>query len=481
MALLSAYIRYDFHMDSYLIHHLLLDYLRQKQDLLAEEEKRETYRVAGVWCDANGYHMDALSYYEKSGDYNAITRKIASLNVQMPPDMARCALEMFDRAPEEVKSLDPLFPGLHMRLKINLGRFDEETIALARGYAEEYEARPESFENNSALYNIYAHWALLRLVGCTRADVYDFDAYYKKMGEYFDRDSFKTIGTYKIIPVIAWASLVGANRAGAQEEYIAALSRSIPYISKMDGCFVGFDDLALGELRFLRGEFDGAEQCLRQAHDKARACDQYVTQNRALAYLMQIAFFRGEFASAAGALRAMEALLSGKDYGIRYTIYDIAHGFYHLALGRPEQAPEWLKGTCSPYTHPSFLENYANRAKAHYHYQTRQYSALLAYIENDMEQQAILFGKIELKVLQALSLYQLQRRAEAIVALTEAYHLAEPIRIIALFVQGAKDMSTLTAAALKDDACPIPREWLEDIKRKSSAYAKRKAKMISSL
>jgi len=480
MESLNSYIRYDFHMDSYLIHHLLLDYLRQKQDLLAEEEKRETYRVAGVWCDANGYHMDALSYYEKSGDYNAITRKIASFNVQMPPDMARYTLELFERAPDDVKSLNQLFPGLHIRLKINLGQLNEETIALARSYAEEYETRPDSPENNRALFNIYAHWALLHLLRCTCTDVYDFDVYYKKMGEYFDKNPFKTIGTYKIIPIIAWISLVGTNRAGAQEEYIAAVSCSIPDASNMgSGCFIGLDDLARGELCFLRGEFDGAEQYLKQAYDKACTCDQYVTQNRALVYLMQIAFFQGDFASANSLLRAMEALLSGKDYGIRYTIYDIAYGFYHLALGQPELAPEWLKGDFSPYAHPSFIENYGNRAKAHYHYQTRQYSALLAFIENGMEQQTILFGTIELKVLQALSFYQLKRRVDAIAALAEAYHLAEPNKVIALFIQHAKDMRTLTAAALKDATCPIPKRWLEDINRKSSAYAKRKAKMLS--
>ncbi|MCL2517175.1 MAG: hypothetical protein FWF15_01305, partial [Oscillospiraceae bacterium] len=82
MELVNAYIRYDFHLDTYMIHHLFLEYLRQKQDeFLTDEDKRETYQAAGEWCDANGYQTDALSYYEKSGDYGAITRKIASFNV----------------------------------------------------------------------------------------------------------------------------------------------------------------------------------------------------------------------------------------------------------------------------------------------------------------------------------------------------------------------------------------------------------------
>ena len=70
MELVNAYIRYDFSLDTYMIHHLLRDYLRQKQaDTLTDEERTGTYKAAGKWCDANGCHMDAISYYEKSGDY----------------------------------------------------------------------------------------------------------------------------------------------------------------------------------------------------------------------------------------------------------------------------------------------------------------------------------------------------------------------------------------------------------------------------
>ena len=480
MESLNAYIRYDFNLDTYMIHHLFLDYLRQKQDQLTDEERRNTYQAAGEWCDTNGYHIDALSYYEKSGDYYAIARKIGSFNVQMPPDMARYALNIFDNAAESVKFQNTMFPGMHIRLKINTGQLDEDTIALARRYAESYENRVESSQQSFTLTAIYGNWAILLMFMCTYTDVYDFDTYFKKMNECYAKNPFKTIGTFTIVPMSAWASLVGTNRSGAQEDYIEAVSRSIPNASILGkGFLVGFDDFARGELCFYRRQLNDAEQYLKQSIDKARICDQYVTQNRALVYLMHLAFFRGDLTSATKSLKEMETLLSEKDYGVRYTMYDIACGFYHLALGQPEQVPEWLKGDFSLYAHPSFLENYANRVKARYHYQTHKYSALLAFIENSMGQQTILFGKIELRVQQALSLYKLRRRSEAIAALSEAYYLAESNNIIIQFTQYAKDMRTLAAAALKDDTCTIPAEWLENINRKSSAYAKRKSKMIS--
>ncbi|MCL2184259.1 MAG: LuxR C-terminal-related transcriptional regulator [Treponema sp.] len=480
MELLNAYIRYDFIMDTYMMHHLFHDYLRQKQEqILTDNERREIYHIAGVWCDANGYHMDSLSYYEKSVDYDAITRKVASLNVQMPQDMATYALEIFDRMPDDVKSQNPVFPSMHLKLKINVGHF-EEALSLAERYAKDYEQRPETPERNRALTGIYTFWGLLQMKMCTYTDVYDFDFYYKKLSEYFNKNPFKLIGDYKEITANAWASNVGTDRSGAMEEYIAAVSRmSSYYPNTLIGYYDGLEDLIRGELCFYQRQFDDAEQYLKQSITKARKHDQYITQNKALVYIMYIYFSNGDFSKATKTLKEMGTLIIEKDYGLRYTLYDIACGFYHLALDQIEKIPEWLKGDFSVFTHSSFLENYANRIRARYHYRTHQYKALLEYIENSMKHPMILFCKIEMKVLQAMSLYQLKRRSEAISVFTEAYHLSLSNKLITLFTEYAKDMRTLSLAAHKDNTCTIPKKWLEDINRISSIYAKRKIKMIS--
>jgi ATP/maltotriose-dependent transcriptional regulator MalT len=324
---------------------------------------------------------------------------------------------------------------------------------------------------------------------CTYTDEYDFDFYFKKMGEYFDKNPYKLIGTYKLTSS-AWSLLVGTDRAGAMEEYIAAVSRSAPHLMHvMNGFYSGVEDLLQGELCFYKRRFSEAEQYLKQSIVKAGEHDQYVTQNRALVYLMHIDFTRGDYGSATARLKEMEVLLNEKDYGVRYTIYDIACGFYHLALDKCEQIPQWLKGDFSPFTHSSSLENYANRIRARYHYKTNQYSALLAFIESAVKHPMILFCKIELLTLKALSLYQLKRKTEAIAAFTEAYHLSESNRIIASFTEHGKDMRTLTLAISKDgtsrggavngETRRIPKKWLEEINRISSTYAKRKTKMIA--
>jgi len=478
MELLNAYIRYDFFMDSYVIHHLFLDYLRQKQDqFLTDDERSRTYQTAGLWCEANDYHMDALSYYEKSADYDAIIRKVTSLSIQMPQDMAGYALEIFNRIPDTVKASNPLFPSMLLKLKIILGQFDEAQT-IAEHYAADYQARVETPERNRALTGIYTFWGLLRMKMSTYTDIYDFDIYYKKLCDYYDNNPFKLIGSYRALTASAWASNVGTNRTGAMEEYIAAVSRMVSFFSPiLIKYFDGLEDLLRGELCFYKRQFNDAEQFLKQSINRTQKHDQYVTQNKALVYLMHIYFSNGDLEGAQKSLKEMETASVRHIESI--SLYDIACGFFYLALDLPEEIPEWLKGDFSPFTHSSFLENYANRIRARYHFQTRKYSALLMFIDNTAEPSGILFGKIELKVLKAMSLYQLKKRSEAIAVFTEAYNLSESNKLITTFTEHAKDMRTLSLAAHRDKNCAIPKKWLEEINRISSIYAKRKIKMIS--
>jgi len=356
----------------------------------------------------------------------------------------------------------------------------EEASALAGKYAKEYEARPESPEKNRALLGIYYAWALLRLILCPYTGLYDFDAYFKKVSEYSDKSPYREYGPSISQSLGSWAVIAGDSRAGSPDEYVEAVSRSIPYVAHaLNGNMTGFDDLARGELCYYRNDINGAETYMKQALDKARSQNQYDIQNRALLYAMQIAFLRGNLSAASAALKSMEELLDEKDYVIRYTTYDVACGFYYLEIGQPEKVPRWLKGDFSAYAHPALLEIHSNRVKVRYHYQTRQYGALMAFIENEYNRQPVLFGNIRLNVMAALTLYQLKRRKEAMAMLHEAYTLAEPNRITIPFIQYGKDMRTLTAYALREDKCPIPRAWLEDANRKASAYAKRQSAMIA--
>ena len=476
---LNAYIRYDYQLGAYMILSLFLDYLRQHQDDLSEEEKRDTYDKAGAWCESNNYLIDALSYYEKAGNYDAIIHLVYMFGLQLAPDMARFALGIFNRIPKEIAMRNTLFPAMHMKILISLGMLKEASM-LAEEYIREFETHPESPAKNQSIAGVYGAWAILRMIMSPFTHVYDFDSYFTKLQEYYDKSPFESYGTVTDQPVGSYALYVGTNRAGAPEEYIEALTRAVPHSAHvLSGNLYGMDDLARGELYFYRRNLNSAEQYLNLALSKAREKEQHDIQGRSMQYLMLIAFSRGEIGAANDLLRQIGDLLDVKGYATRYEAYDIARSHYYLALGQPEQVPDWLKSDFAQYAHPAFLESYANRIRAHYRYQTRQYNTLLAFLVNSQDRVTLLLGRIVYKVLEALALYQLKRRDEAITALTEAYALAAPNHIIVPFTQYSKDMRTLTGAALRDENCTIPRPWLEDINRKASAFARRLTHMIS--
>ena len=476
---LHAYIRYDHFLGSYMIHNLFLEYLRCYQDDLTDQEKIETYHKAGKWCEGNDYLVDALTYYEKSGDWEAMLNIMCNWAFPLPQDVAQYSLGILENTPAEIANSNQLYPSVILKLNMSLGMLEEASDMAVR-FVEEYEARPDSEEKNSTLAKIFGTWAVLQMVKCTQSDIYDFDIYFEKQREYFDKSPRHAFRQVTTIAVGSYALMVGTNRSGAPEEYIAALSRSAPHASYVqDGSLCGFDDLSRGELLYFQREIIAAEQYLKQALDKARFNKQYDIQNRAMLYLMLITFSRGDYKNANTLLLQMEALLDEKTYPNRFEDFDIAQAYYHLALNQPEELPDWLKGEYSHYTHPAFPSNFANRIKAQYHYMSQHYNEVLAFLENMRGSQMLLIGNIVFKVLEALSLYQLKRKDEAMSALTEAYIYAEPNKIIVPFTQFAKDMRTLTGAAMKNASCMIPMEWLENINRKSSAFARRKAHFIT--
>jgi LuxR family maltose regulon positive regulatory protein len=474
---LTEYIRYDLFLNAYFIHSMFLDFLRQRQGLLTEEEKRDTYQKAGEWCETNGYHSNALEYYSQAVDYSAIIRTFNRQNRHIPQDVARCALKIFENAPETAAFENPWFPVTHLRIAISMWQ-PEKSMELAKRYISAYLARPESPEKNWALSWLYGSLGTLRLFMCTYTDVYDFDRYFQKQAEYHSRISAPTEGPPDY-PIGAWALYVGTNRPGAIEEYIGALSRSISYVSvPLGGFMCGWDNLVRGELCFFRQEIDEAEKYIKQVIVKAQSCGQYYTWSYALIYLMRIAIARGNLHEAETVLQEMDALLDKSQYSTRYAIYDILAAFYYLSMGLPELIPDWLKQDFKPYVHPACIEGLANQVRANYHFQTRQYEKLLNFIESEHSKKDLLLSRINAFALKALSLFRMKKQREAIAALTEAYRLAEPERIIFPFSQYAKNMRALTFVATRSPDCAIPREWLEKISCKSSVFAKRQAHML---
>jgi LuxR family maltose regulon positive regulatory protein len=478
MEKLSSFIRYDIYLNAYLIHHLFLDYLRQKQDVLSEEEKRDTYVKAARWCDENDFKTDAITYYGKAGEYEAIVSIVSRFPLLVPHEQAKFVLEIYEKAPRECLERIAMYHLQHSRLLMSVGRYDD-AMADISSRIEKYEALPSSDFNNQVLCAAYVALGVMNYRTLPFTDRCDFDKPMAEGNRYYQLSPHE----YEAVTSVnlhAWISRVGTARRGAMEEYIEALSRAIPHaMNVLDGFMYGLDDLAHGELLFYRGDMRQAELFCLRALGKAEERDQYEVRNRSLFYLMRIGIAQGGFEKVQAWLKALEAQLETSDYFLRFTSYDIVYGWYYSAIGQQRLVADWLKGSFAPAAVGDFIASFGNLVKTRFYYADRRYHELLSFVESGQGTDSVLFGKLEMKLIEAVCRYHTKDRKAALDALCEAYGLAESNDLTMPFIELGKDMRTLTASAMRETGLGIPRQWLETINRKAATYAKRLSAVVA--
>ena len=475
----NAFIRFNNHMTSYHIHHLFLEFLYAKKNILSDEEIQTTYKTIAVWCAKNNFIVDALRCYEKINDYESIVSILFESPAQFFMNNAHHIAEIFKRAPEEVFNQVEFSAAMYIHSRFCLGEW-QETSELIQYYEEKYLPLPEDgvFKNHM-LGCIYYYRAVLRMIQCTVDDCYDFDIYFAKMYNCLINFPIDPGCWHQQFPGL-WTSMVGNCRAGAPQEYLDALVRSTQYMQKCaHGLTTGIDDLCRGELLFYQGNIREAELHINQALKNARDYKQFEIVHRSLFYIMRIAVIQGDYTKTETALKEMEKQLECNEYYIRNFTYDIAVGWYYYVLSRPERIPNWLKEKFAAHVHTSTLENFGNQIKVLYCYLTKNHAELLLYMEEQKRRESILFDRVELLAMEACVHYKMNDKNTAFKVLQEAYETAAPNNIIMPFIELGKDMRAVVSAAASSSDCKIPQMWLKNIKQAASNYSRNKASIIS--
>jgi len=473
----NAYIRYDVNMNAYLIHHLFLDFLREKKDLLTEDETQTTYRAAADWCRKNGFTVDALGYYEQVRDYDSMVRILKAIPLYLPYDLALYLKDVFARAPKEAFSQVDYLAVMHLRTVFCLGQ-EQDFVALARQYEHAFLEMPNSAFQQRNLGLIYATWGIMEMLASVKNGTYDYDQHFIKMGACFENAPIKA-EPWLATNLGPWVSIFSLSSKEDMERCVDAYTRMILIFNRCLGILIGLADLRAGELKFYQGDLKEAQVLIFSAMEQAREARQFETVQRALIYLMRIAFAQGKYDEARQALNDINALREMKEYPRRFVDYEIALGWYFYTLRQPEQIPSWLKEKFSPYAHPFFTENIGNQIKARFYYLSKNYAPLFSYARNIKDQGTILFARVEMLSMEACARYQMRDIAGAFATLQEVYEAASPNEIIMPFIELGKDMRTLTLAALREPDCSIPREWLKMVNTKSHSYARYQAAAVA--
>jgi LuxR family maltose regulon positive regulatory protein len=478
MKKIGTLIHFDIYQNAYRIHHLLLEYLAGKQNELTGEEKRDVYIRAARWCAENNQKTDAISYYEKAGAYDRLIEVVYTFPLAMPDNIARFLVDILDRAPREIYDTNDSAWVLYSGLLFDSGRF-EEAAAKAWEIIKKFEALPPSAFNSRVLYGCYNNLGFIGLITSLYTHDYGFSAYFEKAHHYYPLSAHEIRGPMTSITLGSYVCRVGSMKKGEMEKFIEALTISVPHIVvTMNGCCYGMDDLARCELAYFRGDMINTEKFAYQALYKAQKQNQYEIENRTLFYLLLLNIALGNYDKIRELFKSLDAQLAVPEYLNRYIFYDIVLGWFYAHIGMGEKIAPWLKGDFEESELNSLIHGMETLVQAKWYMADKQYTHALAALEghaNHYGLGAFLFGKIAVKILEAVCRYHMGEKQPALRALEAAYDLAEPNALDMPFVELGRDMCALAETALEDRDLAIPRPWLEQIRRNASAYAKKLA------
>jgi LuxR family maltose regulon positive regulatory protein len=473
---IGSFIRFDTYLSAYRIHLFLLEYLKSRQDELTEEEKRDVYIRAGRWCAANNLKMDAVSYYEKAGDYDGLIDTVYTLPLALPDYITEFLMDILARAPPGLFERNAVAHALHTRLLFTMKKFDESE-ADAREIISRYEGQPPSAFNNRLLSATYTNLGFIGMITSVFKREYDFTAHFEKAHYYYTQSGHELQGPVTVMSLGSYICRINFADPGEPEKYLDAVTASLPHIAAiMNGCGYGMDDLGRAELAYFKGDLERAEKFLYQALYKAQKRNQYEIETRSFFYLLRIHIALGNREKLPEIVKLLDAQLEVPEYLNRYIFYDIILGWFYAQIGRAGKIALWLKAEFEERELNSYMLGTESVVRTKWYISEKQYALALASLEsreNRFGLGVFLFGRTLTKIQEAICRYHLGEEGEALRALETAYQLAHPNALYMPFIEAGRDMCLLTGAALKAGQTAIPRPWLEKIRRNASAYAKK--------
>ncbi|MDR0879010.1 MAG: LuxR C-terminal-related transcriptional regulator [Treponema sp.] len=476
IAQIGSLIQFDVYRNAVKIHPLFLDYLSGRQNELSVMEKQEVYAKAARWCSENNYKIDAVSYYEKSGDYASLIAAIQTLPLVVPSQIAVMLLEILDRAPAEMYEQIPLAYSVKVQIYLTLEMFDKAKAELETIIAK-LRAAPPAPVIQRALMACYHNQGFLGFLTSTYTHDNSYVHYFEKAHEYFNLNNFELQPPVTVVNLSSYICRVSETEKGAMEKYIAALEMMVPHVSvSMNGCCYGMDDMAWAELFFFKGDLLKSEEFILKAIKKAREKKQYEIENRSLFYLVRINLARGNYDEIETIFKQFETQLDEGCYTNRFVYHDIVTGWFYAQIGQGDKLASWLKNDFEESDLNSLVYGQEILVRAKYNLAEKHYPAALAALEvreSKYSAGAFVMGKLEIKAHEAVCRYLLRDKEGAYQSLESAWELARSNEFVMPFTELGKDMRALVSAALKDNATAIPRAWLEEVRRNAQAYAKK--------
>jgi LuxR family maltose regulon positive regulatory protein len=474
MEKIGSFIQYDAYRNAYRIHQLFLDCLRAKQDEISEAEKKQVWIQAAGWYVRNNRQMDAISYYEKAGDYTGLLAAIANLSLTLSTKTVTFIMRILDNMPPALIATSPTAAFLRPRMLATAGMFDRAEAEFKELISRLERSKVTGSDAMMILSLCYTSLGFIGMVTCLQSHDYSFTHYFKQGRHYAEISPYKLGPPHSVLNVGSYTCR--AADPLEMENYNNMLTESVPDMAfSMNGCGYGMDDLARAELAFFKGDLNRAEQLANTTLEKANEQIQYEIAAFALFYLLRISMARGASSAIPDLLRQLDNCFEKPHFINRAVYRDLMYGFFYIQTGRLEETALWIKSTFEDSDFQSIVQGLEITVAAKYHFAQKRYPAALATLENREDKNgstSVVLGRLEVTVLQAICRYRMDDFEGALHDLETAWELAKDNDLYMPFSELGKDMRALAGAALKAKPIKIPRTKLEKIRRDAAAYAK---------
>ncbi|MDR1330405.1 MAG: LuxR C-terminal-related transcriptional regulator [Oscillospiraceae bacterium] len=481
---ISAFVRYDAYTDTFRAHHLFIEFLRGKIGLLTREDEKDVYARAARWCRENGFNYDAITYYEKAEDYRGVADVAHALTRMTPPRLARFVLDVLNRTPEWAFDWDVRLYVIRIKLYQALTMFDESS-AEARRVIAMYEPKPDSPEKHRLLSECWLNLGFIGIYTSIYTNKRDYEETFAKGAKHFELGGKLAFGPRERTLVASYVCRVGyPSPRGELDRGNEVFSEYAHYAEETkEGMFSGLPELASCEAVYYKADLGNAERLASIALKKAREAEQFQVEHRALMFLLRINIHRGDPAKLRELIRRLEATLAYEEFLNRYTLQDIAMGWFYAQTRQTALIPAWLKSEFEKSDLNSLSFGLENIVRAKYFLVEKRYHSGLATLEENRGRygaEEFMLGRLDANAHRAVCLYHTGDKDAAIETLREAYEISAEDKLCMPFIELGRDMRTLTSAAAKR-GCAIPAKWLDMIHKKSSTYAKKLGYIISDI
>jgi LuxR family maltose regulon positive regulatory protein len=488
----SSVIRSDAYFQGFRMHHLFLDFLREKQAVLSPEEIREVYDKDAQWCIENNLPTDAAVGYERAGDYRGFIRLVESLPRMLSRTVASFFLGVAERLTakntEEREDRDFIFLRyiIRSRLLASLDRF-EESAEECRAVIARFEPLAPAPGRSRILAAAYNNLGALSIRSCRYTRNYDFAGWFEKGYRYYLENPEPARGQIGQSNIGFYAIQVGVSTTHEEgEAFINSCAAAASYTSvSLSGYLAGTEALARSELAYYQGDLNRAEQFALQAAYQGHEKNQHEVETCALFYLMRLNISRGDIAGIREAESQLRAQLENNEYINRYNIHDIIMGRFYIRLGLIEKISPWLRMEPGEEEMDVLTRGFDTLVKARCLLIEKNYPEALRILEKERAEGdlgSFLFGFLDMTVLEAILHYQLGARERAFAALKRAYDAGLPHGLVMPFIELGEHTHSLVSALLKDhsgthdaEIFGISRKWLQTIRRDASAHEKKRS------